>query len=568
MVILHEAYRREAKRNVLAPRPAANVSFELYTMASGPAESRCKKSSNSVLDFARSENRPTFPQDSGHAPRDPINQHYWHNFDSSPNMTHHNQWDNPFLSRYSSPEMLELWSPQVRISTWRRLWVALAEAQLELGLTTDDGQTPRISATQILEMKAHIEEVDFNTAAKYEKEFRHDVMAHVHAYGDRCPTARGIIHLGATSCYVTDNGDLIVMREGLRLIRDQLVAVIDALGTFADKWKNLPTLGYTHFQPAQLTTVGKRATLWIYDLVMDLEEIERRQTTLRFRGVKGTTGTQASFLSLFRGDHAKVRELDRLVAAKMGFDENHPVTGQTYTRKVDSQILDVLSGISQSGHKFGNDLRLLQHHHELEEPFESDQIGSSAMAYKRNPMRAERMCGLARFVMNLTTNSAQTAATQWLERTLDDSVNRRLSLPQAFLGTDALLRLYLNIARGLEVHPEMIQRNLQFQLPFMATEEIMMQATQAGADRQAVHEAIRQHSHAAMAEVKSRRENDLIKRLQADTLFQKIDLAAMMHPVRFIGRAPQQVEEFIAEVVAPIRAKYRNAPGQQAEITV
>jgi adenylosuccinate lyase len=483
-------------------------------------------------------------------------------------MNPHAQWDNPFLSRYSSPAMLELWSPQRRIGIWRRLWVALAEAEMELGLTTEDGKSVRITQSQINEMKAHLDNIDFEQAAKFEKQFRHDVMAHIHAFGAKCPLAKGIIHLGATSCYVTDNGDLIVMREGLQHIRAQLVAVIDALSTFADKWKNLPTLGYTHFQPAQLTTVGKRATLWAYDLVLDLEEIEKRLSTLRFRGAKGTTGTQASFLSLFHGDHSKVRDLDRRVATKMGFEQVHPVTGQTYTRKTDDQVLDVLSGVAQSAHKFGNDLRLLQHHHELEEPFEADQVGSSAMAYKRNPMRAERMCGLARFVINLNNNTAHTAATQWLERTLDDSVNRRLTLPQAFLGVDAILRLYLNVARGLEVHPEMITRNLQFQLPFMATEEIMMQATQAGADRQAVHEAIRQHSQAAMAEVKAQRENDLLKRLQADPLFQSIDLTAMMHPVRFIGRAPQQVEEFVTEVIEPIRRKYPQSRGQEAEITV
>jgi adenylosuccinate lyase len=483
-------------------------------------------------------------------------------------MTPHTQWDNPFLTRYCSPEMLFLWSPQRRISTWRRLWAALAEAQMELGLTAEDGITQRITPTQILEMKAHLDDIDFDQATNYEKQFRHDVMAHIHAFGDRCPQARGIIHLGATSCYVTDNADLILMREALQLIRNQLVAVIDALATFADKWKNLPTLGYTHFQPAQLTTVGKRATLWAYDLVLDLKEIESRLAHLHFRGAKGTTGTQASFLTLFLGNHDKVRQLDRLVAQKMDFQRLHPVTGQTYTRKVDTQILDVLSGIAQSGHKFGNDLRLLQHHHEMEEPFETDQVGSSAMAYKRNPMRAERMCGLARFVINLTQNAAHTAATQWLERTLDDSVNRRLSLPQAFLGIDALLQVYLNIARGLVVHPEMITRNLQFQLPFMATEEILMQATQAGADRQAVHKAIRQHSHAAMDQVKASRENDLIARLQADSLFSSIDLATMMHPARFIGRAPQQVEEFITEVIEPIRQRYPHARAQQAEIRV
>jgi adenylosuccinate lyase len=483
-------------------------------------------------------------------------------------MNDQQQWNHPFLSRYCGPEMLALWSPQRRIGIWRRLWTALAEAQMELGLTADDGRTPRITPAQIGAMKAHLDDIDFDRAAQYEKQFRHDVMAHIHAYADACPSARGIIHLGATSCYVTDNGDLITMREALTLIRDQLVAVIDALATFADKWKNLPTLGYTHFQPAQLTTVGKRAVLWAYDLVLDLEEIERRIGGLRLRGVKGATGTQASFLSLFRGDHGKVRELERKVAAKCGFHQVHPVTSQTYTRKIDSQIVESLSGIAQSAHKFGNDLRLLQHHHELEEPFESEQVGSSAMAYKRNPMRAERICGLARYVISLTQNTGQTAATQWLERTLDDSVNRRLSLPQAFLGVDAILRLYLNLARGLEVHPEMIERNLQFQLPFLATEELMMQATKAGADRQAVHEAIRRHSQAAMSEIRARRENDLITRLQADPLFKQIDLAAMLHPVRFVGRAPQQVEEFVTEVIEPIRRKYPQARAATAEIHV
>jgi len=476
-------------------------------------------------------------------------------------------WDNPFQSRYSSPEMLALWSPQRRIGTWRRLWVALAQAQSELGLQAEDG-SPRISAGQLAEMKAHLDDIDFEKAARFEKQFRHDVMAHVHTFGDCCPSARGIIHLGATSCYVTDNGDLLLMKEGLHLLRSQLVAVIDTLAGFAEKWKALPTLGYTHFQPAQLTTVGKRATLWMYDLVLDLEEIEHRLQTLRFRGAKGTTGTQASFLSLFKGDHAKVRELDKRVSAKMGFDLVHPVTGQTYTRKVDSQIVNSLAGIAESAHKAGNDLRLLQHHHEVEEPFESDQIGSSAMAYKRNPMRAERMCGLARFVMNLPANAAQTAATQWLERTLDDSVNRRLTLPQAFLGTDALLRLYLNVARGLVVHPEMISRNVMMQLPFMATEEIMMRATQAGADRQTVHEAIRQHSHAAMDQVKLGQGNDLVDRLSSDVLFKGIDIRSLTNPVHFIGRSKEQVDEFLAEVVQPILKKQGTSKKLNAEISV
>lgn len=476
-------------------------------------------------------------------------------------------WDSPFQSRYSSPEMLALWSQQRRIGTWRRLWVALAEAESELGLQSENG-SPRITASQLAEMKAHLDDIDFDKAAKYEKQFRHDVMAHVHTFGDCCPSARGIIHLGATSCYVTDNGDLLLMKEGLHLLRSQLVAVLDALAGFAEKWKALPTLGYTHFQPAQLTTVGKRATLWMYDLVLDLEEIEHRLQTLLFRGAKGTTGTQASFLTLFRGDHSKVRELDFRVAAKMGFDRVHPVTGQTYTRKVDSEIVGSLAGIAESAHKAGNDLRLLQHYHEVEEPFESDQIGSSAMAYKRNPMRAERMCGLARFVMNLPANAAQTAATQWLERTLDDSVNRRLTLPQAFLGTDALLRLYLNIARGLVVHPEIISRNVKMQLPFMATEEIMMRATQAGADRQIVHEAIRQHSHAAMDQVKSGRGNDLLDRLISDVLFKRIDIKALTIPEHFIGRSKEQVNEFLSEVVQPILAKHGSVRHMKAEISV
>lgn len=476
-------------------------------------------------------------------------------------------WENPFQSRYCGPEMLALWSPQRRIGIWRRLWVALAEAQAELGLQAEDG-SPRISPSQLLEMKAHLDEIDFAQAAKYEKQFRHDVMAHVHAFGDCCPSARGIIHLGATSCFVTDNGDLLLMKEGLHLVREQLVAVLQSLAIFAEKWKAQPTLGYTHFQPAQLTTVGKRATLWMYDLVLDVEEIDHRLQSLRFRGAKGTTGTQASFLTLFQGDHAKVRELDRLVAAKMGFEQVHAVTGQTYTRKVDSQIVECLAGIGESAHKAGNDLRLLQHHHEIEEPFETDQIGSSAMAYKRNPMRAERMCGLARFVMNLTANAAQTAATQWLERTLDDSVNRRLTLPQAFLGTDAMLRLYLNIAQGLQVHPEMILKNVMMQLPFMATEEIMMKAAQAGADRQQAHEAIRQHSHAAMAEVKAGKGNDLLQRLSGDPLFKSINVEAMAMPERFIGRSKQQVEEFLQQIIQPLLKEHGTQRHVKSEIHV
>lgn len=386
-------------------------------------------------------------------------------------------FDNPLVERYAGEKMAQLWSPQRKFSTWRRLWVALAEAEHELGLLTEDGSRPRISQAQLDELRAHVEDVDLVRAGEHERRLRHDVMAHIHAYGDVCPTARGIIHLGATSCYVTDNTDLLLMREGLGLLRDRLVSVIDALADFAAAHRDLATLGYTHYQPAQLTTVGKRACLWCHDFVLDLEEITHRLTTLRFRGAKGTTGTQASFLTLFRGDHEKVRQLDRLVVRKMGFDEVYPVTGQTYSRKVDSQVLDVLSGLAQSAHKLGTDLRLLAHDQEIDEPFEKEQAGSSAMAYKRNPMRSERTCGLARFVISLATSTAQTAATQWMERTLDDSVNRRLVLPQAFLAADGMLRLVLNVSRGMKPNPEVIRRRVEEFYPYLATENLMMAAT-------------------------------------------------------------------------------------------
>jgi adenylosuccinate lyase len=476
-------------------------------------------------------------------------------------------WDNPLVTRYASPEMASLWSPQRRHGLWRRLWVALAEAQHDLGLTGEDGQ-PRITAAQLDQLRAHIDDIDFAKAAAYERRFRHDVMAHIHAYGDVAPLARDIIHLGATSCYVTDNADLTLMRDGLKLVRDRLVGVIDALAGFAEKWRELPTLGFTHFQPAQLTTVGKRATLWLYDLVLDLHELEHRIATLRFRGVKGTTGTQASFLSLFHGDHAKVRRLDEMVTRRMGFEEAYPVTGQTYSRKVDSQVLDVLSGVAQSAHKFGTDLRLLQHRQELEEPFEAEQIGSSAMAYKRNPMRAERMCGLARFVMNLVANTTDTAAVQWLERTLDDSVNRRLSLPQAFLATDGVLKLYLNIAQGLVVHPEVIERGVSGQLPFMATEEILARAVLRGGDRQALHERIRQTSQSAAEQVKRGGANDLLQRLRRDSAFHSSDFDGLEDARSFIGRAPHQVQELLAEEIEPIRERYRDLLGQSASVDV
>jgi adenylosuccinate lyase len=477
-------------------------------------------------------------------------------------------YDNPLVTRYASREMAALWGARRKFSTWRRLWVALAEAQYELGLLSDDGRTPRIREAQLAELRAHTEDIDFQRAAELEQRKRHDVMAHILTYGEAAPGASDIIHLGATSCYVTDNTDLLLLREGLGLLRDRLVGVIDALARFASRWRDLPTLGFTHFQPAQLTTVGKRACLWCYDFLLDLAEIEHRMSTLRFRGAKGTTGTQASFLALFRGDHEKVRQLDLLVARKMGFESVYPVTGQTYTRKIDSQVVDVLSGLAQSAHKFGNDLRLLAHRQEVDEPFEAEQVGSSAMAYKRNPMRAERMCGLARFVSSLTVNTAQTAATQWLERTLDDSVNRRLTLPQAFLAADGVVRLALNISGGLVVNEAVIRRQVKAVLPYMATENIIMAAVAAGGDRQAVHECVRRHSHAVTARLKEGEENDLVERLEADPLLAKVDFAAVLDERQFIGRAPQQVDELVATEIDAVRERYRHLVRQQAEITV
>ena len=464
-------------------------------------------------------------------------------------------YDNPLIGRYASAEMSHLWSPQVKHSTWRRLWVALAEAEAELGLD--------ISRKQIDELRSHVDDIDFAAAARYEKQLRHDVMAHVHAYGDVCPTARPIIHLGATSCYVTDNTDLILMRRGLELLRSKLVATIDRLARFAEQYRALPCLGFTHLQPAQPVTVGKRATLWCYDLVLDLEEIEHRIASLKLRGVKGTTGTQATFLSLFNGDHAKVEELDRIVCRKMGFESAYAVTGQTYSRKVDSQVIDVLAGLSQSAHKSGSDLRLLQSRKEIEEPFEKDQIGSSAMAYKRNPMRAERMCGLARFVMSLASSAAQTAATQWMERTLDDSANRRLTIPQAFLATDAILILFRNVVDGLVVYPKVIAKHLDEELPFMATEEILMAGVRAGGDRQDLHERIRVHSQEAARQVKELGQpNDLMERLKSDAAFASVDLTGTLDSHRFVGRAPEQVDAFLKHVIGPIRSRYADELNQ------
>lgn len=447
--------------------------------------------------------------------------------------------------------MCRLWSERRIHSTWRRLWVALAEVERELGLP--------ITQAQIDELKAAVDDIDFDKAAQYERELRHDVMAHVHAYRDRCPNAGGIIHLGATSCYVTDNTELILIREGLGLLRNRLVSVIDTLATFAAKYRDLPCLGFTHLQPAQPTTVGKRAALWCYDLVLDLEEIEHRLAQLKFRGAKGTTGTQASFLALFEGNHEKVEALDRRVAEKMGFAQTYPVTSQTYSRKIDAQVLAVLSGIGQSAHKAGTDLRILQSRKELEEPFETKQIGSSAMAYKRNPMRCERMCALSRFAISLAGNGEQTAATQWLERTLDDSANRRLSLPQAFLAIDAVLILYANVVDGLVVRPKVIDKNLREELPFMATEEILMAGVRAGGDRQLLHERIRVHSQEAASRVKDdAAPNDLMDRLKSDPAFAGVDLSDALDARRYIGRAPEQVDAFVRDVVDPIRAKYRS----------
>jgi len=467
------------------------------------------------------------------------------------------QYQNPLITRYASAAMSRLWSPQSIHSTWRRLWVALAEAEQELGLPITD--------QQLAELRGTVDQIDFAAANRYERELRHDVMAHVHAWGDQCPTARGIIHWGATSCYVTDNTDLLLFRASLELLRDRLVGVIDRLATFAQAHRELACLGFTHLQPAQPTTVGKRATLWCYDLVLDLEEIEHRLATLRFRGAKGTTGTQASFLQIFAGDHARVEQLDRLVARKMGFEHRFAVTGQTYSRKLDAQWVGTLSGVAQSAHKMATDLRLLQSNKELEEPFEDKQIGSSAMAYKRNPMRSERICALARFVMNLAGNADQTFAVQWMERTLDDSANRRLTLPQAFLGVDAILILYRNVVQGLVVYPQVIARRLQAELPFMATENLMMAGVAAGGDRQELHERVRVHSQQAARQVKEFGcDNDLLERLARDPAFAGVDVRATLDANQYVGRAPQQVDQFLAEVIEPIRTRYSRALRQDA----
>ncbi len=472
-------------------------------------------------------------------------------------------YTSPLSSRYASKEMQFIFSPDNKFRTWRKLWIVLAETEQELGLPITD--------EQLAELKAHAEDIDYAAAAAYEKKLRHDVMAHVHTYGDCCPTARGIIHLGATSCYVGDNTDVIIMRDALRLLKTKLLNVISRLADFAEKYRDLPTLGFTHFQPAQPTTVGKRACLWIQDLLLDLAELEHRLAHMPLLGSKGTTGTQASFLELFEGDHAKVKEADRRIAAKLGFAECFAVSGQTYSRKLDSMVLNVLSGIAQSAHKFSNDLRLLQHLKEMEEPFEKNQIGSSAMAYKRNPMRSERMAALARYLMIDALNPAVTAAGQWFERTLDDSANKRLSVPEAFLAADAILELYLNISDGLVVYPKVIEKRLLAELPFMATENILMDAVKAGGDRQELHEKIRQYSMQAAQRVKADGlDNNLLELIAADPAF-GTDLASLqqlLRPENYVGRAPQQTEEFLADCVRPLLAEHAGELGRTAEIYV
>ncbi len=465
--------------------------------------------------------------------------------------------------RYPSKEMQYIFSPEMKFRTWRRLWIALAESEMELGLP--------ITQEQIDQLKAHKDDINYDVAKAREKEVRHDVMSHVYAYGCQCPDAKGIIHLGATSCYVGDNTDMIIMKEALLLIRKKLVNTIASLADFADEYKSMPCLAYTHYQAAQPTTVGKRATLWLNELVMDLDDLDHVLSTLKLLGSKGTTGTQASFMELFEGNHEKCKALDRKIAEKMGFDGCYPVSGQTYSRKVDSRVLNVLSGIAQSAHKFSNDIRLLQHMKEVEEPFEKHQIGSSAMAYKRNPMRSERMASLANYVMSDAMNPAITAATQWFERTLDDSANKRISVSEAFLATDGILELYMNVSKGLVVYPKVIEAHLMAELPFMATENIMMDAVKAGGDRQELHERIRVHSMAAGKVVKEEgKPNDLLDRIAADPAFNvtREDLDRVMKPENYVGRAPQQTEEYLRDVIRPILDENSDLLGAEAEINV
>lgn len=474
-----------------------------------------------------------------------------------------NSYKNPLEERYSSEEMLFNFSHNNKFRTWRQLWIALAEIEKDLGL--------EISDEQIAELKANAENIDYDKAAEYEKKFRHDVMAHVHTYGDVAPSAKGIIHLGATSAFVGDNTDLIQIRDGLLILKKKLVNVMKNLADFSIQYKDLPTLGFTHFQPAQLTTVGKRATLWLQSLVLDIEELDFFLETLRFRGVKGTTGTAASFLELFNGDYSKVKHLDKELSKRFGFEKVFGVSGQTYDRKIDAKVVALLGNIAQSAHKFSNDLRLLQNLKEVEEPFEKNQIGSSAMAYKRNPMRSERIGALAKFVMSLTTSSAMVASTQWFERTLDDSANKRLTIPQAFLAVDAILLIWNNIMNGIVVYPNRINKHIEEELPFMATEYIIMEEVKAGGDRQEIHEVIRLHSMEASKKVKEEgKENDLIERILNDHSLKldKSKLKEVLDPKNFIGFAPIQTEEFIANEVQPIIDANKDLIGLEADLKV
>ena len=479
----------------------------------------------------------------------------------------HDRYVSPLSERYASREMQYIFSPEKKFCTWRRLWVALAEAENELGLP--------VTKEQIDELKEHMDDINFDVAKEREKLVRHDVMSHVYAYGVQCPKAKGIIHLGATSCYVGDNTDIIIMADALKLVRKKLINVMDELAKFADRYKAQPTLAFTHFQPAQPTTVGKRATLWLMELKLDLDDLDYLLGSLRLLGSKGTTGTQASFLELFDGDHEKCRELDRKIAQKMGFEGCYPVSGQTYSRKVDSRVLSVLAGIAQSAHKFSNDIRLLQHLKEVEEPFEKNQIGSSAMAYKRNPMRSERMASLANYVMADMMNPMMVASTQWFERTLDDSANKRLSIPEGFLAIDGILDLYLNVVDGLVVYPKVIEKRLMSELPFMATENIMMDAVKAGGGRlnlrQELHEKIRTLSMEAGRNVKEKGlDNNLLELIAADPAFNLTldELKKTMDPSRYTGRAKEQVEEFLNEVIRPVLEENKEILGVKAEINV
>ena len=475
----------------------------------------------------------------------------------------YDRYQSPLSERYASKEMQYIFSPEKKFRTWRKLWIALAETEKELGLPITD--------EQISELKEHQDDINFEAAKEREKLVRHDVMSHVYAYGLQCPKAKGIIHLGATSCYVGDNTDLILMTEALKLVRRKLINVMNELAAFADKYKKQPTLAFTHFQPAQPTTVGKRATLWLMDLSLDLEDLDHVIRSMKLLGSKGTTGTQASFLELFDGDHEKCREADRRIAEKMGFHDCFPVSGQTYSRKIDSRVLGVLAGIAQSSHKFSNDIRLLQHLKEVEEPFEKNQIGSSAMAYKRNPMRSERIASLANYVMSDMMNPMLVASTQWFERTLDDSANKRLSIPEGFLAVDGILDLYLNVVDGLVVYPKVIEKRLMSELPFMATENIMMDAVKAGGDRQELHERIRELSMEAGRNVKVEgKDNNLLELIAADPSFNLSleELKKTMDPMRYVGRAPEQVEEFLNEVIRPILEENRDCLGMKAEINV